>query len=372
MRRGIQAPPINPESGPLWRRLCYASGMTRKAFQVLATCSLLALLAGCGRKAEPLPPIIEVPETTTDLAVRQDVDQVVLTWSYPALTRAGRPLNDLARIAVWRLIVPPGQEQVGNEDLKRQLMLARGEVIARLEGDALERATRGGKLEYRDPLPPYAAGSTPPTLWYAVRTRRADGTTSALSNIAGGQPQTVPPALGDVQAATAAEGIRLSWDPIDDATYLVERRGSGAAPWEPVDRPPSSDSEYLDASAGQGLTWRYRVRVVNGPIWGPPSDEVVVPYPDVYPPPPVRSFVCLPEPGRVVLRWEPPSEAGVRYTAARRARGEAEWTALVTAIAGLQAVDNSPPDGPLEYGVRTIDLAGNESEMSTCETRTAR
>lgn len=346
--------------------------MKHRSLRVVVTLALAVGLAGCGRKAEPLPPIIEVPETTTDLAIRQDVDHAVLTWSYPALTRAGRPLNDLARISVWRLIVPPGQEQVGNQDLKRQLLLARGEIIARLEGEALERATRGGRLEYRDPLPAYPAGSAPPTLWYAVRSRRADGTASALSNIAGGQPQPVPPPLGEVAAVAEEGGIRLSWEAIEDATYLIERRGSEAAPWDPVATPPSAKPSYVDTGAAQGQVWRYRVRVVNGPIWGPPSDEVVVPYPDVYPPPPVRSLVCLPEPGRVVLRWEPPAESGVRYTVSRRLRGDAEWTDLATAFAGLQAVDSAPPDGQLEYGVRTIDPAGNESAVSACTTRAAR
>ena len=70
-------------------------------------------LGGCGRKADPLPPIIEVPETTTDLTVHQEGTEAVLAWSYPQLTRAGRQLVDLARVEVWKLDVPPGQEQVG-------------------------------------------------------------------------------------------------------------------------------------------------------------------------------------------------------------------------------------------------------------------
>ena len=68
---------------------------------------------GAGARRPPLPPIIEVPETTTDLTAYQDGNEVVLTWSYPQLTRGGPTLTDLARVEVWRLEVPPGQEQVG-------------------------------------------------------------------------------------------------------------------------------------------------------------------------------------------------------------------------------------------------------------------
>jgi len=345
--------------------------MTRRRLRLVAPVALLSVTLACGRKADPLPPIIEVPETTTDLTVRQDVEHAVLSWSYPALTRAGRPLTDLARISVWRLVVPPGQEQVGNEDLRRQLLLARGETIAHLEGDALQQATRGGKLEFRDPLPAYAAGTTPPTLWYAVRSRRADGTVSALSNIAGGQPQPVPPAVTGADATPEAAGISLAWEAIEGATYVVERRESAAAPWEALVEAPLAEAAYLDRSAVQGQTWRYRVRVANGPIWGPPTAELAVPYPDVYPPPAVRSFVCLPEPGRVVLRWEPPSGSGLRFTVVRRVAG-GEWEAISTAVSVLETIDAAPPDGSLEYGVRVLDLAGNESDVTRCQTRAGR
>ena len=92
----------------------------------------IAALAGCGRKLPPLPPIIEVPETTTNLTGYQDGAEVVLSWSYPQMTRSGQTLTDLGRVEVWRLEVPPGQEQVGSglqgEELRRQLMLARGSL----------------------------------------------------------------------------------------------------------------------------------------------------------------------------------------------------------------------------------------------------
>ncbi|OYV88738.1 MAG: hypothetical protein B7Z68_12880, partial [Acidobacteria bacterium 21-70-11] len=57
---------------------------------------ILAITAGCGRKAAPLPPILEVPETTTDLGAYQDGNEIVLNWAYPQLTRGGRELTDLA------------------------------------------------------------------------------------------------------------------------------------------------------------------------------------------------------------------------------------------------------------------------------------
>ena len=332
-----------------------------------------ALLAGCGRKLPPLPPIIEVPETTTDLWAYQDDCEVVLTWSYPQLTRGGQQLTDLARVEVWRLEVPPGQEQVGagpsGEELRRQLMLGRGKLAARLEGERLQAATRGSNLTFRERLVEVAPGSTPPFLWYAVRSRRKDGTSSALSNIVSWQPRPVPPTPTGFVATPQIDRIALSWDEVPGATYVVERQAAKAAPWELISKIGMETPSFDDTTALQGQTWSYRVRsLIKGTV-SPPTAEVEVPYPDIYPPEPVANFICLPEPGLVRLRWEPSSEKGVSYKVFRR-QGEAAWDHLEEAFARTEYTDASPPTGEVEYAVKAVDAAGNQSTAVYCKVRT--
>ncbi|HUK14176.1 MAG TPA: hypothetical protein VLW17_12815 [Thermoanaerobaculaceae bacterium] len=333
----------------------------------------LLLLAGCGRKAMPLPPILEVPETTTDLWVYQDADEVVLNWSFPQFTRAGTALNDLARIELWRLEVPAGQEQVGagpaGVELRQQLLLTRGKLAVRLEGDSLRAATRGTKLLYRDTLPEVKAGTSPPTLWYAVRSRRRDGTASALSNIATWQPKPVPPTPSGLAAVPDATGIALSWDEVPEFTYVVERRASHAASWDVISPIGLKDPTFRDTTAKQGESWTYRVRSYKDRTVSPPTPELEVPYPDVYPPPPASTLVCLPEPGDVRLQWAPSTEAGVVYRVDRR-EGEGEWTTVAAKVAAVEYVDVAPPAGQVEYAVRAVDAAGNQSDAVTCKART--
>jgi hypothetical protein len=332
-----------------------------------------ALLAGCGRKLPPLPPIIEVPETTTDLWAYQDGSEVLLNWSYPQLTRGGRQLTDLARVEVWRLEVPPGQEQVGagpaGEDLRRQLMLGRGKLAGRLEGEGLQAATRGSSLTFRERLPEVSAGSTPPFFWYAVRSRRKDGTPSALSNIVSWQPKPVPAIPTGFTAKPQADGIALAWNEVAGVGYVVERRASPAAAWEVVSPIGIEKPSYLDTTAQQGQTWTYRVRSFLKLAASPPSNELEVPYPDIYPPAAVTGFICLPEPGLVRLRWEPSSEKAVTYKVFRR-QGENQWEHVEEACAGTEYTDASPPSGEVEYAVKAVDRAGNQSTAVYCKVRT--
>jgi predicted small lipoprotein YifL len=332
--------------------------------RVLVSLLAVAALAACGRKLDPLPPLIEVPETTTDLTAGQVEDRVVLSWSYPGMTRSGRQLTDLGQIEVWRLAVPPGQE--APEEMRRQIVLGRGEVIARLRKEELHAATRGPRLELTDPLPAPAAG-VPSTLWYAVRTRRQDGTPSALSNVAAVSPRPAPAAPQGLRAAPEAGGIRLSWDEVQGAAYLVERRPADEEEWVAMPE-PLPQATILDSGAAQGRSWLYRVRAVADGVRGPAGDTVRVDYRDIYPPPPVAALICLPEANNVRLVWESVDEPGVIYRVFRQQPGR-RWIRLHEGATELAFADEDPPVGPLTYAVKAVDAHGNESADARCEVR---
>jgi len=101
----------------------------------------------------------------------------------------------------------------------------------------------------------------------------------------------------------------------------------------------------------------------------PPSQELEVPYPDIYPPAPVTSFICLPEPGQVQLRWEASPEPKVTYKIFRR-QGEGGWDHLEEKFQGTEYTDTAPPSGEVEYAVKAVDAAGNQSDAVYCKVRT--
>lgn len=340
----------------------------------VATFACAVILAvSCGRKGPPLPPIIEVPETTTGLRAHQELNEVVLNWKYPALTRGGRSLTDLAHIEVYRLDVPPGQETVpagtAGADLQRQLMLSRATLVTKLEGESLRLATRGENLEYRETLAPIEEGKAPPTYWFGVRTVRRDRTASALSNVVAWQRKTIPPAVTGLKAVPQEDGIMVSWDEFADlkgVLYAAERRSVPNGSWDEFGIVFAEKSPQLDVFARQGMTWQYRMRAVVADTSGPVSPEIEVNYKDVYRPPPAVNFICLPEPGIVRLRWDASAEADVLYKVFRR-KGSGKWVHLTDQATTAEFDDLKPLTGEAEYAVKAVDAANNESEALYCK-----
>jgi len=343
----------------------------------VVTAMFMLAAAGCGRKADPLPPQIRRAETTRDLQVYQENLEAVLTWSYPSVTTAGGPLPDVEAVEVWRLSLPaagePPPATTPGRDVRHQYLESQGEVIATLEPEQLAAATRGPQLVYRDDLTAWykkSGGDLSQVLWYAVRTICCHHHLSAFSNIARLVPELPPSPPTDVAAAPGAEGIRISWQAPEGVAVEVER-SSPNGPWQAITAEPVADHEWLDRSAAQGETWSYRLRSVKvlkdgARIVGPPSAPITVSYPDIYPPLPPANLVCLPEAGLVRLRWEAAPSAAFYAVSRRTARGG--WQTLADHLEGVEFADGQPPAGELTYAVRSVDQAGNQSEPATCST----
>src|SRR5262245_24271514 len=66
----------------------------------IATLCLVLILMGCGKVGAPLPPFIRIPEPVTDLVVRQDGNNLILTWTNPATYVDGSEATDLSQTQI--------------------------------------------------------------------------------------------------------------------------------------------------------------------------------------------------------------------------------------------------------------------------------
>lgn len=368
---------------------------------------LLLLVTACGKKGDPQPPLPRGPRAVSDLALEQEAADATLSFSYPDRLLSGQPLTDLQSIEIYRIVdpsplltsprpagpVPPAPRtdeapaaaarrialnlRVAEESFYRDATR-----IDRLAVPALAQHTRGAVIVYRDPLPPlFAKGHAPTSLAYAVVSLRRHGERSPLSNIALLSPE-VPPGPPVLLAVTPQEGrICLEWlepardllgrIPVKVGGYFVYRR---ALPEEEYDAPlnptPFSGTAYIDSGAPYGAKLVYTIRSTlpgKPRIEGPPAEEAVVDYRDVFPPAPPARLDALSEHAVVRLVWDPVAAADLAGYIVLRAEGDAPAVRLNRdLLKDSFFTDESVKAGQrYRYTVRAVDASGNQSSPSS-------
>ncbi len=367
--------------------------------------ALFLTLVACGKRGDPHPPVPVIPQATTDLVVTQRANRVILSWSYPSLTTAGRSLTEIRRISVYRYsedlpVAPGGRDpktlEPGGTEPGVPLPIALfskiptipaaqfsklSQRVESMEKANLSAVSAGTKLVFNDEPPFQTADGRFVRLTYAVVT---EGTSarSELSNLVTIVPLPVAVAPAGLRADVKTEGVTLSWTrpaaaigagaPII-AGYNIFRTVPGQAPGEfdaPINGAPVSGETYTDVPAyGEH---EYRVSAVAGErIQSDASAPVRATFKDLVPPPAPASITALLETKVVRLLWdavEAPDLAGYRVY---RTEGighennirEIGTVALVNEVVTTTAI--SDPNANLgiayRYGVAAIDKNGNES-----------
>jgi hypothetical protein len=366
-----------------------------------------AVLAACGKRGDPHPPVPIIPKATSDLVVSQRGPNVVLAWSYPSLTTAGKKLETVNRVVVYRYIEelpatqPPRDVKTilpGDIDTTKPQAIALfskvpgltpvqfsrlKERLDSIESANLPEATSGAKLIYTDTPAFHTKDGRPVRLNYAIVTE--GGTTkSDVGNVAAIVPIDVPLPPGDVVASPKAEGVVLTWTaPAKAATsdtkpviagYDVYRVPKGQALTEltlPVNAAPVMTTTYTDVPPYGDFDYRVTAVASTSPrIESDASPALTATFKDLMPPPAPASITALVETKSVRLVWDPvdaPDLAGyVIYRTEGIGHGvpkEAGTFAEFVLPAGTTTAIDKDPDPGIEYkySVTAKDKSGNES-----------
>jgi hypothetical protein len=364
----------------------FPSRKRRRAASIIGI-ALLLLAVECGKRLDPLPPILVVPARPEPIRVIQDGSDVIVRFPLPSRTALGDPLTAFRKVTVYREmqaaregVRPATAASTGAERGREEKEFrSRSAVLAELSREELEEWTVGDDVFYRDSLLPLyreqRLGRV--LLRYAVTATREKKLVSELSPIAGIIP-VVPPGHPLFLRATVEENrVCLDWLPPEEMLDGTRPARAGAYA---VYRKELSDEWYEDPVATvKGATfvddavrpdrhYLYTVRASPSDekpaILGPAADEILVDTADVFPPPAPGGFLVLREADGARLVWNPvlvPDFAAYRIY--RMEPGAPAWTVVAEGLKETVWFDpGSRPEA--RYAVAAVDLSGNESPRS--------
>ena len=381
--------------------------MTRKALAALVLV-IVPLAGACGKRGDPRPPVPIIPKATSDLVVTQRADQVVLSWSYPSLTTAGRSLTSVDRINILRyqeelpasaLGRDPNQLLPGDVDptlpqpvalfakipeIPKAQFVRLATRVDSIEKANLASASAGSRLVYADTPPFRSVSGRPLRVTYAVVTEGGDGR-SDVSNLAIIVPLPVATAPTGLVAKAQQKGVELTWEapktsvrgeeaPVIEGYHIY--RGVQGAPFDefaaPITPSPVKGTTFTDTPPYGEHAYRVSAVALSGTptIQSAPSTPVWVTFKDLMPPPAPASLETLIEPNAVRLVWpavEAADLAGYRLYRTEGVGHETQVREAGTIPLGGVVTDTYFRDARTDagiayrYAVTAVDKSGNES-----------
>jgi predicted small lipoprotein YifL len=401
---------------------------------LLFVCCLLSpvLVAGCGKKGPPLPPLNLAPEAPRAVSARRLGDTVYLQLTVPAKSATGPGPYSIDHIDVYAVTLAPGAVPPPNRDLLKPEHVI-GKIAVRpppdpdaeaptddkrpLPGDVVtfvekiteaqltpQNIVRPAKTETA-PKPPAAATAAPAvppppagpqvlTRVYAVQgmsARRKAGIVSQRIEV----PLLAAP--GVVRAGTSSsdeKSVTVTWEPppslSDEApgvlynVYEMRAAGSGAvgvpglAP-APLNPQPLDVTSFSRPGAETGKEQCFVVRSVatvgTSTIEGDPSDPICVTPRDTFPPAPPKALAAVAGTGAVNLIWDPNSEGDLAGYLVLRGEAPGDTLEPLTPqpIRETRYNDRAVRPGvAYVYAIVAVDKAGNRSGVSNKVQETVR
>lgn len=362
------------------------------------------ILAACGKRGDPRPPVPVIPQATTDLVVAQRADRIVLSWTYPALTTAGKSLPGFRRIVVYRHAeelppsatttpaIPPepavaeAVAQFATVPTLTPVQFAR--VAARInsiEGAELATATVGSRLTFTDQPPLVSVSGRPIRLTYAVVTEGI-AARGQLSNLVSVVPLPVSGPPTGLTAGADAEGVVLRWEspkraagaaaPVIIGYNVYRGRGEGLARefTDPINATPIDRTSFKDTPPYGEHEYRVTAVAAAGPprLESEPSAPAQVTFRDLVAPPPPASISALVETRAIRVVWDAvdaPDLAGYKLYRAEATLNQQKELVEVgkfplwpTPVNQTNFIDKEPQIGiSFRYEVTSVDKTGNES-----------
>ena len=341
--------------------------------------ALTTLLAACGKRRAPSPPVERVQQRTESLSGAQQGNQVILSWPAPSRNAPDSSVQSIRRVDVYRLAEKPGTPRGLTEDE----FAARSTLIGSVTYEQIQKA--GENLIYTDTL---ELAGQPTRLRYAVRYVNASGQRAAFSNFLAIEPAAriaQPPVMQN--ATTTEDAITLSWQPpttnIDGSTpvnllgYNVYRLDETQT--EPAQTPINSQlvsgTQYADKTFKFGNNYRYIVRSVSLGTEGAQveslnSNSLAVEPRDTFAPSAPATPSVAAAPGRLSIFFAANPESDIAgyniYRSTDPNLPKGSWTKLNPTLLTRTTFQDERVEAGQKYYyyITAVDQAGNVSQPS--------
>jgi len=211
-----------------------ATGRLRTWSPLVVALLLVAPIAGCGKKGDPLPPIRQIPAATRDFQVIQRGDQLLLSVPYPTTTVAGTPLVGVSQVAFWQLLWgAPADGDAATRQVDQRQFVSGAQSGLVLDQAEVDEAVVGNRVSLAMPVSRFegegaeAEEREQAMLTLAVKTQGPAGEESGFSNLVSLALLPAPAPPTGLSAEGEDRGIRLRWEYPEAVEDAAEEASEG-------------------------------------------------------------------------------------------------------------------------------------------------
>jgi len=320
----------------------------KRLILILFSIAIFFTTFSCGKKADPIPKGLAVPEDVTDLKGEVKDGVLFISFTVPYKNKDG---TEAKRLKGFKLFKVRG-DYMGTFELIKDIRLS----------DTYGFTIHGGRLyTFDDDL---AEGNvySYKVIPYTDTFRCNDSNTYTI------KWESTPDKPKIIGVEESDGSIEITWKGQPGLMYNVYRRIGNEYPLFPVNDRPLTITHFMDTGLENDKTYIYEVRALrekNGILWEGSGDKIKATPVDKTPPAVPGGLKAVKEGRFVRLTWMEVLDTDLAGYNIYRIDGEKREKLTKTPLKDNFFVDTKLPDVRyISYCVTSVDLKGNESEPS--------
>ena len=340
-----------------------------------------AVLAACGKKGDPLPPLRPVPAMVSGLAAERNGSAVTVRFTVPTASQDPGTPSATDRIEVYSVTLAASAPAPTADQIAVAVNIVKSVLVRREDETANPSAPKtdpGGAVTYMDTVNVPAEGG-PFIRYYTAAgfAGRRRGAVAPVLSIPMGSGPAAPTGLTSRHDETT---ITLSWQASGAGhRFVVDRVGQGLTAIRVTPEPIAVTEFSTPVTFGAEQCFLVRAVEVIGAVTlvGDPAVPSCITPTDTFAPAPPSELKGFPGETGIDLTWTASASSDVAGYIVLRAEGTSDTLQRLTAapVTATQYRDETVRSGVLySYVVVAIDRATppNESRHSNRDTVTAR